>query len=73
MKKHFRQRGKPVQRPDGGACLGCAENTNEAGVGALELGKEGIRGDGVSEGKAGSRITVKIAKKKTTEGLEGLC
>lgn len=62
-----------MQRPDGGACLGSAENTKEASVGAPELEKEGIRADGVSEGKAGSRITVKIAKKKTTEGLEGLC
>lgn len=62
-----------MQRPDGGACLLCAENTKEVSVGAPELGKERIRGDGVSEGRAGSRITVLIAKKKTIEGLEGLC
>ena len=55
-----------MQRPDGGACLLCPENTEEVSVGATELGKERIEGDGVREGRAGSRITVPTVKKKTT-------
>lgn len=60
------QRGKPVQRPGGGACLLCTENTKEVSVGATELRNERIKGDAVREGRAGPRITVQIAKKKTT-------